>query len=154
MKRKIYLAISFFIVITVIIALFFFSGQDGSSSSRLSESIVRFILRVSGFDANAYRFAKINYAVRKLAHFSIYTLFGIGMFGLARYYLHKCRFTFAVAVSLAVAAADEFHQTFVSGRNGAIRDVIIDLSGAVFGYICCAVAVIIVHAVMKRNCKR
>jgi VanZ family protein len=41
----------------------------------------------------------------------------------------------SVAFALAVlyAASDEFHQTFVEGRVGAIHDVAIDAIGAAIG---------------------
>jgi VanZ family protein len=35
----------------------------------------------------------------------------------------------AVAITLAYAATDEFHQTFVSGRHGTPVDVVIDAAG-------------------------
>jgi VanZ family protein len=35
----------------------------------------------------------------------------------------------AVAITLAYAASDEFHQTFVEGRHGSPLDVLIDAAG-------------------------
>ncbi len=35
----------------------------------------------------------------------------------------------AVAITLAYAASDEFHQTFVDGRHGSPLDVLIDAAG-------------------------
>ena len=35
----------------------------------------------------------------------------------------------AIAISLAYAATDEFHQTFVEGRHGTPVDVLIDAAG-------------------------
>jgi VanZ family protein len=35
----------------------------------------------------------------------------------------------AVAITLAYAATDEFHQTFVEGRHGSPLDVLIDAAG-------------------------
>ena len=39
----------------------------------------------------------------------------------------------AVAIAIAYAVSDEIHQTFVSGRQGAPRDVAIDAVGVVVG---------------------
>ena len=39
----------------------------------------------------------------------------------------------ALLVSVTYAAADEFHQTLVPGRGGAITDVLIDAAGALAG---------------------
>jgi VanZ family protein len=41
----------------------------------------------------------------------------------------------AVWVCVAYAATDEFHQTFIASREGCLRDVLIDTSGAVAGLI-------------------
>lgn len=69
--------------------------------------------------------------LRKLAHFTEYAvltalwwraLHGLGIrFGPA--------LAAAVAISLAYAVSDEFHQTFVDGRNGTPVDVLIDSAG-------------------------
>jgi VanZ family protein len=39
----------------------------------------------------------------------------------------------AYAVTVAYAATDEFHQTFVTGRHGTPVDVLIDATGAAIG---------------------
>ena len=39
----------------------------------------------------------------------------------------------AVAIAIAYAVSDEIHQSFVSGREGALRDVGIDSVGVVIG---------------------
>jgi VanZ family protein len=70
--------------------------------------------------------------LRKLAHFSEYAVLtalwwralrGLG----ARFAVALAA---AVAISLAYAASDEFHQTFVDGRHGTPVDWLIDSAGA------------------------
>ena len=39
----------------------------------------------------------------------------------------------AVLISACYAATDEFHQLFVPGRSGEVRDVLVDTAGAVIG---------------------
>ena len=39
----------------------------------------------------------------------------------------------AIAIGIAYAVSDEIHQSFVSGRQGAPRDVVIDAVGVVVG---------------------
>ena len=39
----------------------------------------------------------------------------------------------ALGLTILYAATDEFHQTFVPTREGCVRDVLIDSSGAIFG---------------------
>jgi VanZ family protein len=38
----------------------------------------------------------------------------------------------AVLCTIAVAGLDEFHQAFVPGRTGVVRDVVLDTMGAIF----------------------
>jgi VanZ family protein len=40
----------------------------------------------------------------------------------------------ALAIAVAYAATDEFHQTFVAGRDGTVRDVAIDTAGALVAW--------------------
>ena len=52
------------------------------------------------------------------------------MFDMRRYLLAAI---IAIVLCAAFASSDEYHQTFVEGRTGQIKDVIIDTSGAVTG---------------------
>lgn len=76
-----------------------------------------------------------SFIVRKSAHFSIYLLLGICWYlflvsaGLPQ--SRACLFALLLAASWA--AMDEFHQTFVMGRSGEMRDVILDSAGALCG---------------------
>ena len=42
----------------------------------------------------------------------------------------------AFAFAVAFAASDEWHQTFVPGRDGCLRDVLIDTGGALLAALC------------------
>ena len=42
---------------------------------------------------------------------------------------------FALAVAVLFAASDEWHQSFVPSREGALRDVLIDSAGAALGLV-------------------
>ena len=45
----------------------------------------------------------------------------------------------AVLLGCAVfAASDEFHQSFVKSRTPSVRDVLLDIAGALFGLLICA----------------
>jgi VanZ family protein len=41
----------------------------------------------------------------------------------------------AAAITLAYAATDEYHQSFVAGRAGAVQDVAVDALGVCLAYI-------------------
>jgi len=65
--------------------------------------------------------------IRKLAHAAEYAILG----ALLVRATDRARLAFALAV--IYAASDEFHQTFVEGRVGAVHDVAIDAVGAAIG---------------------
>ncbi|MEI8233760.1 MAG: VanZ family protein [Verrucomicrobiota bacterium] len=82
----------------------------------------------------------IQFIVRKGAHMSEYALLGVLLLyalaagkGDARKWLSS-----AWMLSVAYAAADEFHQSFVPGRNASVVDVGIDAAGAALGLLAAA----------------
>jgi VanZ family protein len=86
----------------------------------------------------AHRFQQIHFFIRKAAHFGSYGLLGaLAFFSWRATWPAAPRWMFrwsALALLLVAAAAalDEFHQTFVSSRTGTVRDVVLDLAGAIF----------------------
>lgn len=80
----------------------------------------------------------MTFVVRKCAHFSEYAVLGVMATGLWRSLPTRRRppaWLMALGISL-VPVADECIQLFVPGRTGALRDVLIDLSGAATGLLC------------------
>jgi VanZ family protein len=67
--------------------------------------------------------------LRKLAHAAEYAILGALLVRATR--SRSLAFTLAVLY----AASDEFHQTFVEGRVGAVHDVAIDAVGAAIGIV-------------------
>jgi VanZ family protein len=67
----------------------------------------------------------IDFVARKIVHMTEY--------GLLWFLWHRAldgeRPALAAAITVAYAASDEFHQTFVDGRHGTPRDVGIDAAG-------------------------
>jgi VanZ family protein len=84
------------------------------------------------------RFEQIHFLVRKSAHFCSYGFLGALAFFSWRATLPASpRWTFRwslLALLLAVTAGglDEFHQSFLSSRTSSMRDVLIDMIGAIF----------------------
>jgi VanZ family protein len=71
------------------------------------------------------------FLVRKLAHFSEYfVLTGLWWWALSTHMEARRAIRTALAISIAYAVTDEWHQTFVDGRTGTWRDVVIDSAGA------------------------
>jgi len=72
--------------------------------------------------------------IRKSAHFFEYMLLGTLILHALRHRLLSGAII-AIFISFFYAVTDEFHQLFVPGRSGEIRDVMIDSLGATTGVI-------------------
>ena len=75
--------------------------------------------------------AQWDFLLRKLAHISEYLILTVLLMGaLGKYEISRKNIIVLAAVfSILYAISDEYHQTFISNRHGAIRDVFIDSSG-------------------------
>ena len=108
-------------MILVCIVIFLFSNQAGEESSKISNDLI----------------------VRKMGHFSEYMILGFFSFSyLSNLFVKSSEFKdykktaiTSLVFSVVYASTDEFHQTFVVGRDGNVIDVLIDSSGALVGII-------------------
>ncbi|HEX8185836.1 MAG TPA: VanZ family protein [Blastocatellia bacterium] len=79
---------------------------------------------------------KINYLVRKAAHFIEYAMLAGLLFrafradSFVRWRLRWALYSFLIVVCWALL--DEYHQSFTRTRGGSIRDSMLDCSGALF----------------------
>ena len=72
----------------------------------------------------------IDFVGRKIAHFSEYALLSFLWWRALRTVVAaRLALICAVAISVLYACSDEYHQTFVSGRNGTPIDVGVDAIG-------------------------
>ena len=83
----------------------------------------------------------VNLALRKLGHFCVYGTLSVLLFLAWRESLlpfpRRLHWTprlllLSLGGVLLVASLDEFHQSFVPGRTGVPRDVLLDVVGALF----------------------
>lgn len=77
----------------------------------------------------------VHLVVRKTAHFMEYGILGLLLWRLVHFdpAFRSCRsreFLTALLLAALYAASDEFHQSFVPGREAAVRDVLLDTAGA------------------------
>lgn len=132
---KKYIALS--LLILICLAIFLFSSQPGEESAKLSS----------------------DFLVRKLGHFSEYAALGFFAFTFflnifvrnATNLKYKITFLISFVFSILYAASDEFHQTFVVGRDGNIKDVLIDSSGALLGIV---VSSVLHYILFSKNFKK
>jgi VanZ family protein len=77
-----------------------------------------------------------DFILRKLAHLTVYAVLMVLLFRALR--LHVARPTYAWLLAGLVAgmyaSSDEWHQMFVPGRHGSLRDVGIDALGIAGAY--------------------
>jgi hypothetical protein len=92
-----------------------------------------------------------DFMVSKLAHLGVYAGLTVLLFLALEQHTASTRHAWLLAVLLAVgyALTDEWHQTFVPGRQGALRDVGIDTLGMAGGYVL-GKAVLVLHAATGR----
>lgn len=119
--------------------IFGFSAQTGESSGALSDGLAYRLLEQANpsfFQLDAMEQMSImeilTFCLRKAAHMGAYfILTGLLLWALREWIKSpKRRAGTALLLAGLLAALDEFHQTFVPGRSGQPRDVLIDLTGA------------------------
>lgn len=74
-------------------------------------------------------FGLLDIGVKKLGHFIAYATVALLAFRAVLDWQRPFLATFIIV--LLHALSDEFHQTFIPGRNGTLVDVFIDMCGAV-----------------------
>ena len=95
-----------------------------------------FIFWLSGIPYLWITLAWYDFLLRKLAHVFVYAVLArLLARALIRstYWSWEKIFWASLALSFLYACSDEFHQTFVPGRGGSVRDVTIDTAGAWLG---------------------
>ena len=144
-------------LIAIFVTIFGFSNQNSETSAGLSQKVTNFVVEFVPSIKNMpekekeeaeYRIEKV---IRKIAHYSIYTLVGILLMSLMSTY--KIKELDRIAVSLIVgviyASTDEIHQAFVPGRGPLVTDVILDSIGVLTG-IC---IVLLVYKIICKMCR-
>lgn len=110
------------------------SLQPSTDSGSLSKNITQMILDVLSYINVSFDFDAFHHFIRKLAHFSEYAILGnLVMLALHREPLLKNIQLNYVLFLILPASIDESIQHFIPGRYGAITDVLIDMSGFLFG---------------------
>ena len=141
MKINIIRIVLFILILTTFITIFRFSSQDGQTSSSLSkevtEKVTKRINKIQNLEETERKnvLSRIEKIIRKIAHFSLYTIVGILLMSLACTYefteFKRGRISFLIG--LMYACLDELHQFFISERSAQITDVMIDSMGVLFG---------------------
>ena len=139
-KRNIWKLLSFLPALAMLALIFSFSAQTGVESGGLSKAVSQWIVlhwnQLTGGSLAANEIvlqaSAIEFWVRKGAHMTEYALlcWSVSLPFFVWRIQPKLRIPLTPLLCAAVAASDEFHQSFVAGRGPSVRDVGIDTLGA------------------------
>lgn len=138
--------------------IFSFSNQNGVQSSGVSRKVTKIltnnIKKVQAMSKEEKEIFMNNAEkiIRKLAHFSIYTVVGFLMMALMSTYNAKTIIRVSISFGMGViyAISDEIHQYFIPGRSGRAFDVIIDSFGVLTG-ICIIMIILYIITKIKKK---
>lgn len=108
--------------------IFYVSSEPAAVSSERSDAITRVIKTVgSSVDEDT-----LTFLTRKSAHIVAYFILGLLIFNVLRNTRRKPHILIPAAIIFCClyAISDEVHQTYVDGRSGEVRDVIIDTTAS------------------------
>ena len=114
------------IIISVAIFTLSSFGADGSNAQ--SGFVVGIVTSVFPSASNISILTTI---VRKLAHFTEYTL--LGFFTARAFAAYKKPLAWSAVTCIAYSITDELHQLLVPGRSCELTDILIDSTGIILG---------------------
>lgn len=132
--------ISFIVLILWMIVIFSFSSADANKSTGTSDKVITTMIEIKDKITNNETpnnekeiiVKNSSFYIRKLAHITEYLILGFLMFNLLKQY-SVTNIYYAIGLSILYSCTDEFHQLFISGRSGSIRDILIDSIGILIG---------------------
>lgn len=118
-------------------ALMFFGSTDLMSAEHTSRFLTPFLRWVNP-DISVEAILRAHFFVRKAAHVTEYAILAALLFrGWSSCFSVRGAVLATLGTAMIFAAGDEFHQTFVASRTGALGDVMIDCSGALLSVLIC-----------------
>ena len=146
-------------VVCILSIIFMFSNEAADESSQTSGGLIEAIVKIIIPNATEEQLAKkveiFQPIIRKCAHFTLYASLGFFTYNLVRTRKKnifkdkentpKIYGIITQVFGTLYAISDEIHQTFIPGRSGEIRDVIIDSLGIFTGLLICIVFLKLVH---------
>ena len=159
MKKNIERIILLILLLGTMTIIFGFSSQDGKESGNISkkitEQIVKRIPQIQEKEQEEKEIIinRIEKVIRKIAHFSIYTVVGILVMAFISTYQikEKNRIIISTIIGIIYACSDEIHQSLVPGRSPMITDVMIDTMGVVLGILLVMLGKVIIKNFQKKS---
>lgn len=152
-NRKLFIARIILTVLTVtaVAAIFYNSSLSAVESTEQSSPLTDMI---NGWFSSVHIPIVIDETVvRKLAHFTEYTVLGALLTTTVHLYTQKRGRTllFALPIGALIAVIDELIQLFSAGRSCEVRDMVIDFSGILFATL---IVTLIISLLEKRTPKK
>ena len=159
MKKNIERIILLILLLGTFSIIFGFSSQDGeksgSISKKITEEIVKRIPQIQEKEQEERELItqRTEKVIRKIAHFSIYTVVGILLMALVSTYQikEKNKIIISIIIGITYACSDEIHQSFIPGRSPMITDVIIDTMGVILGILLILLGKVIIKKYRKNS---
>ena len=137
-KEKCIKIFKIILVVIWMMIVFMFSNENGTESSNTSRKVTVTVVQTFSDkteEENEPIIQRVDKVIRKLAHYSIYTIGGILIINYV-YTINKNnkeKVLYSIAFGAGYAITDEIHQFFVSERSARIFDVGIDTLGVITG---------------------
>lgn len=119
--------------------LVIFSASTGAGAPQNTSRFLRPFLQIFKPDLSDEQFEKVHYAIRKTGHFVEYAILAALLWRALKserwfsHFVPAAQFVAVLLLCAFYATTDEFHQSFVKGREPSVHDVVLDSSGAAFG---------------------
>ena len=126
------------LILIWMMTVFIFSNEKATESKVTSRKVtIAIVQAISGKDIsdNENLLVSVDKIVRKLAHYTLYTVGGVLIISFA-YTMEKSKkekILYSLAFGICFVITDEVHQLFVPGRTGRLLDVGIDTLGIITG---------------------
>ncbi|MCI9177750.1 MAG: VanZ family protein [Clostridia bacterium] len=135
-KKNVIRIILIVLLLGIACVIFAFSSQNGQKSTGLSravtQKVTQNIKQIQKLEPQEKEVTllKIEAIIRKLAHFSIYTLMGLLLMSFMKLtsIKEKNKILLSISIGTVYAILDEIHQLFTPERTARILDVAIDTS--------------------------
>lgn len=150
-KKKIFIILFLLLALAWGGCIFFLSSMNSGNSNSSSTGIISIFVEdsvkitnkagLSNSHPNEKKIDKVskllNAPLRKVMHASVYFVLAIILMIFINIIQKNKKYFLTFFISLLIcfifACTDEYHQTFVGGRTGQFKDVLIDTSGALAG---------------------
>lgn len=136
MKKKNYIIV----LVLWLIVIFLLSNGNNEATNNLSKGIINKLINILSY-TDVFEFDDVkremivdilNPLIRKIAHIFEYFVLSLIIFNLLKtFYLRKEKYYITILLCFLYSLLDEFHQTFIDGRDGKFSDCLIDNCGTI-----------------------